>query len=311
MKTLFLSLLLAGGISTVTLAQSAADANAKYVAKDYKASGQLYDQVLKAGNGSTTDHYNAACSWALAGDKNKAFVHLGKAIDKGYLNINHLKQDSDLNSLHSDKRWAKLVQQLQANVDKAEANYNKPLKAQLEQIYEDDQKHRRMIGKVQQEHGPQSEEFKELIRNMQVTDKANLEQVLAIIETHGWPSTAMVGSTASMAVWYVIQHADLDTQLRYLPMMREAAEKGELPKSSLALTEDRVLIGQNKPQLYGSQLRQNYVTNQLEFFPIEDEVNVDKRRAEVGLEPLKDYAKRIGLDYTPPQSLVPAENQNK
>lgn len=300
MKTIFFSLLLAGSISTVSLAQSAAEANVKYEAKDYKGSGQLYDQVLKDGKGSTTDHYNAACSWALAGDKNKAFAHLGKAIDKGYLNISHLKQDSDLNSLHSDKRWGKLVQQLQANVDKAEANYNKPLKAELEQIYENDQKYRRMISKVQQEHGMQSEQFKDLIKNMQAADKENLEKVVAILEEHGWPGKSMVGNSGSSAVWAVIQHAELDVQLRYLPMMREAAANGELPKSSLALTEDRILVRQDKPQLYGSQLRSNPETNQPEFYPIEDEANVDKRRAEIGLEPLKEYAKRFGLDYTLP-----------
>ncbi|SIQ58205.1 DUF6624 domain-containing protein [Pontibacter lucknowensis] len=305
MKTLFLSLLLAGSISTVTWAQSAAEANAKYDAKDYKGSGQVYDQVLKNGKGSTADHYNAACSWALAGDKDKAFAHLGKAIDKGYLNISHLKQDSDLNSLHSDKRWEKLVQQLQANVDKAEANYNKPLKAQLEQIYEDDQKYRRMIGKVQQEHGPQSEQFQELIRKMWAADKENLEQIIAIIEEHGWPKKSMVGGAASQAAWAVIQHIGQDQKElmeKYLPMMREAAEKGELQKSSLALTEDRVRMYNNQPQLYGSQLKNNPETNKPEFYPIEDEANVDKRRATIGMEPLSEYAKRFGLEYTPPTS---------
>jgi hypothetical protein len=309
MKTLLLSLLLVGVISTASLAQSVAEADAKYEAKDYKGSGQLYDQVLKDGKGSSTDHYNAACSWALAADKNKAFAHLSTAIDKGYLNISHLKQDSDLNSLHSDKRWAKLVQQLQANVDKAQANYNKPLKAQLEQIYDSDQKYRAMIGKVQQEYGVESEQFKELIGKMQATDKENLQQVQTIIEKYGWPGKSMVGGKASSAAWLVIQHAELDVQLKYLPLMREAAEKGEMPKSSLALTEDRILVRQGKPQLYGSQLRNNPETNQMEFYPIADEVNVDKRREAVGLGPIKEYAKGFGLDYTPSPSTVPAEKK--
>jgi len=307
MKTFLLSLLLTCSVSAVALAQSVAEADAKYEAKDYKGSGQLYDQVLKDGKGSSTDHYNAACSWALAADKNNAFAHLGKAIDKGYLNISHLKQDSDLNSLHSDKRWQTLVQQLQANVDKAEANYNKPLKAQLEQIYENDQKYRRMIGKVQQEHGPQSEQFQDLIRKMQAVDKGNLEQVVAIIEENGWPGISLVGRMASQAAWMVIQHISQDQKElmeKYLPMLREAAAKGELSNSNLALTEDRVRMYNNQPQLYGSQLRSNPATNQPEFYPIEDEANVDKRRASVGLEPLKDYTKRFGLEYTPPSAVT-------
>ena len=309
MKTLLFSLLLICSVSAAALGQSVAEADAKYEAKDYKGSGQLYDQVLKDGKGNSSDHYNAACSWALARDKNKAFAHLNKAIDKGYLNIKHLKQDSDLNSLHADKRWEKLVQRLQASVDKAEANYNKPLMAQLEKIHETDQMYRRMIPKVQQEHGPQSEQFQDLLRNMQDTDKENLQQVIAIIEKHGWPGKSMVGSSGSSTAWAVIQHSDMEHWLKYLPLMREAAEKGELPRSNVALTEDRVLINQGKPQRYGSQLRQNNETNGMEFFPIEDEVNVDKRRAEVGLEPIKAYAKRYGLEYTPPVAAVPADKK--
>lgn len=312
MKTLLFSLLLACSISTAAQAQSAAEAFAKYDAKDYKGAAQIYEQILKDGKGTNSDHFNAACSWALAGDKDRAFAHLDKAISKGYLNISHLKQDSDLNSLHGDKRWAKLVQRLQANVDKAEANYNKPLKEQLERLYDTDQQYRKKIGQVQQEHGVDSEQFIELISLMNATDKENLRQVQAIIAQHGWPGKTMVGEKASRAAWIVIQHVPEDEKgimEKYLPMMREAAAKGELSKSNLALTEDRVRMYNSQPQIYGSQLRSNPETNQPEFYQIEDEANVDKRRAEVGLEPLKEYAKRFGLEYTPPTA--PADAKKK
>ena len=38
------------------------------------------------------------------------------------------------------------------------------------------------------------------------------------------------------------------------------------------------------------------------FEPIDDEVNVDKRRAEVGLLPLATYAKHWGFDYKLPSN---------
>lgn len=71
---------------------------------------------------------------------------------------------------------------------------------------------------------------------------------------------------------------------------------------SLPLLEDRVLTKQHKPQSYGSQLTRSSSTGTIEFFPIEDEANVNKRRAAVGLEPLEDYAKRFRLDYKLPVS---------
>ncbi len=43
-------------------------------------------------------------------------------------------------------------------------------------------------------------------------------------------------------------------------------------------------------------------TGKNEFFPIEDEANVNKRRAAVGLEPLEEYAKHFGIDYVLPKS---------
>jgi hypothetical protein len=46
------------------------------------------------------------------------------------------------------------------------------------------------------------------------------------------------------------------------------------------------LVGDNKPQRYGTQLDVGFKP-----MPIEDEKNVDKRRAAVGLSPLVEYLK--------------------
>jgi hypothetical protein len=40
----------------------------------------------------------------------------------------------------------------------------------------------------------------------------------------------------------------------------------------------------------------------MELYPIDDEENVNARRAEVGLEPLAEYLKRaFGIDYATPK----------
>ncbi|HEY4652045.1 MAG TPA: DUF6624 domain-containing protein [Pontibacter sp.] len=281
-------------------AQTTTDAYAKYEAKDYKTSAELFDKALKDGKGSGSDHYNAACSWALAGNKDNAFAHLNKAIEKGWTNISHLKKDSDLNSLHSDKRWGPMVSKLQASVDKIEANYNKPLKAELEQILESDQQVRRELMAAMQEHGPASAEVKELALKMKQADAENQQKVIAIIEKYGWPGKSMVGPQASNAAFLVIQHSDKAIMEKYLPLLREAVTKKEAEKSQLALMEDRYLMYNDKPQLYGSQVHTNPTTQQQELYKVEDEANLDKRRAEMGLEPIKDYLKRFGIEYTPP-----------
>lgn len=300
MKKIIAPLLLLLCFTATSFAQTAADAFAKYEAKEYKASGELYDKVLKTGKGTASDHYNAACSWALAGNKDKAFANLEKSIEKGWFNIAHLKTDTDLNSLHDDKRWPVLVQQLQQKLDKEEANYNKPLKAQLEKIYEKDQFYRRMIDSVRTNYGMNSEEWDGLMQKMTKQDEENKKQITEIIEKYGWPGKSMVGQQASSAVFLVIQHADPATMEKYLPMLREAAAKGEALKGSLALMDDRVRMNKGLPQLYGSQLRMNEATQQWELYKVEDEINLDKRRAEMGLGPIKDYLKHFGVEYTPP-----------
>ncbi|WP_239022870.1 TPR end-of-group domain-containing protein [Pontibacter mangrovi] len=134
MKKTFLVALLVAGMAASASAQSISEASAKYDAKEYKASGEVYEKAFAKGKGSTTDYYNAACSWALAGNKNKAMAYLQQAVEQGYSNLSHLKQDADLNSLHGDKRWKALVQELEKKVAAIEAKYNQPLKAQLEKI---------------------------------------------------------------------------------------------------------------------------------------------------------------------------------
>jgi hypothetical protein len=78
--------------------------------------------------------------------------------------------------------------------------------------------------------------------------------------------------------------------------LRKAAADRELRADSLALLEDLILMREGKKQIYGSQLQTN-AQGQLEFYPIEAEANMDKRRQSVGLEPLAEYAKHFGLEY--------------
>ena len=62
---------------------------------------------------------------------------------------------------------------------------------------------------------------------------------------------------------------------------------GAFHRAHQALLTDRVLLRQGKSQRYGSQFQMG--KNGLEPSPIEDETNVDARRAQMGMMPLADY----------------------
>jgi hypothetical protein len=108
-----------------------------------------------------------------------------------------------------------------------------------------------------------------------------------------------VGGQANMTFFLVIQHADLATQQKYLPMMREAVARGDAEKPNLALLEDRVALGEGRKQLYGSQIGTDDSTGRNYVLPLEEPDNVDARRAEMGLGPLADYVKRWGIVWDP------------
>ena len=52
------------------------------------------------------DEYNAACSYALAGDKADALRTLRASIDDGYLDADRIARDSDFASLRTDPDFA-------------------------------------------------------------------------------------------------------------------------------------------------------------------------------------------------------------
>lgn len=179
---------------------------------------------------------------------------------------------------------------------------NQGLRSELLKMQNDDQKYREEVVKIRQMSLTADERQKRisaLMEKQERLDKRNIKRLVQIIDKYGWPGRSLVGSEASLTAFLIIQHADLEDQKKYFPMLKEAVRRGETNKDYAALLEDRILMREGKKQIYGSQLHSNQVTRQLELWPIEDEENVDARRASVGLEPLAEYVKRFGLEYKP------------
>ncbi|MGV3589598.1 MAG: DUF6624 domain-containing protein [Adhaeribacter sp.] len=271
-----------------------------YKNKDFKKAAIAYEKAFKLQEPAKTDMYNAACSWALSGQKNKAFKYLFVlANEQHYTNLKHLTTDKDFSSIHQDKRWIKLTDQVKQNKITKEATYG-PIAKSLESVLLSDQKYRVMLDSVYKNYGWQSAEFHNLNKKIHKIDSVNLILVTAVLDKHGWLGPEEVGAEAANAIFLVIQHSDLPTQEKYLLLMREAVKQGKALSQNLALLEDRVLVKHGQKQLYGSQLETDPATKKYRFSPIADEPNVDKRRAAVGLEPLEQYAKRFGLEYKLP-----------
>ena len=272
-----------------------------YDLEDYEKSAIKYEEAFIQLNGEASeyDRYNAACSYALAKNLEKSFYHLfklAKDATSKYKNYDHITKDTDLNLLHTDKRWNDLLEIVKSNQEEAEKLLDKPLIATLDSIHNEDQKYRQQLSEIREKHGWKSGEMKAHWKIINYKDSINLTKIKIILNERGWLGPKIIGEKGSQTLFLVIQHSNIDVQLAYLPMMREAVKKGNAKASSLALLEDRVALRQGKRQIYGSQIDsgedgQKYVA------PLIDPENVDKRRLEVGLEPLAEYVKYWNITW--------------
>lgn len=128
-------------------------------------------------------------------------------------------------------------------------------------------------------------------------DVQNLSKVISLIEQCGMPTAAEVGPQQMMAIWLVFQHADQKYRKAYFPLLKEAAENGDLQLTQIAMMQDRILMDEGKPQLYGTQVKTNSATEDFELYDLENPESVDQRRAEVGFGPLKEYLQRWDIDF--------------
>lgn len=309
---LFLLFCLSAGLAA---GQTGATYNSRYysfisrgrelrAAKDYIGSGRMLDSAFQSAGwqGRTHDLYDAACSWALAGVVDQAFIDLYRAVRQGkYADPEEAEKDSDLVALRTDKRWPDIIGRMRVNKMADSKKFDVALQDTLNRIFTSDQSSRLAMDSIEKRYGQSSRQMDSLYRAMSRQDSADQVRVREILSRRSWPSPAEVGEQASMAVFLVIQHGDSLTHATYLPLMQEAVRRGAARAEDLALLEDRLLTEQHKPQMYGSQVRIDS-TGKAAFFPIADEIHVDQRRASVGLESLESYGRYFGIDYHLPRT---------
>lgn len=279
-------------------------ADSLYKTKEYKKSAEMYSEAFKSNNwmGFQNDRYNAACAWALANLTDSAFNQLNiLAYRYNYSKYSTLMIDPDLKSLRNDEEWSVLLQKVKQNKEKSEMNLNKTLVEILDSIFIEDQTYRLQITEIEKEFGETSKEMQEHWNRIVVSDSLNLIKVKNILDKFGWLGPDEIGEQGNTTLFLVIQHSDLITQEKYLPMMRNAAKKGKAKNSSLALLEDRVALRKGQRQIYGTQIEKDADTQLYYVAPLIDPDNVDRRRTEMGLGPIANYASRWKIKWDPKQ----------
>lgn len=77
-------------------------------AGDYARARELFETIILLDPQNANAYYNLACACAMGGDVGAGFLNLILALDLDPTMLSHAMQDSDLDNLHEDERWAEI-----------------------------------------------------------------------------------------------------------------------------------------------------------------------------------------------------------
>ncbi len=179
-------------------------------------------------------------------------------------------------------------------IDELYNNVNTKLRIELEKLGTQDQTLRLLLPEAETRFGRNSEEYKFIWSLIDEQDSIAITRLEQIIDTYGWLGKSKVGAKANQAIWLIIQHADIETQEAYLPILKQSVENRESEGWHLAFLVDRILMKTNKKQKYGTQAIWDSVLGKNKIYPINEIESVNDRRKKLGLQTIEEYAKSNG-----------------
>jgi len=168
---------------------------------------------------------------------------------------------------------------------------NENLVAILDTIFKTEQTPIRLRDSLMKIHGDESKEFLEQQKIYERNHAINEKKIRDILDKSGWPVKEIIGEQGNRTICNVIQHAENNIRIKYLPMMKQAVLDKHLNPQLLVRAEDRIATERGDLQIYGGQMKFYPETKTFNVWPVFDPVNIDKRRTEIGLGSIKEYLK--------------------
>lgn len=190
--------------------------------------------------------------------------------------INYLKKPTSINS---DRAYS--------------FAFNPELATQLKDIEKADQTIRIRYDSIFNTLRHDTIQLKRIEEEMIQIDSINKQKVVNLFESTGYPGLSTVGPDYMDVGFLIMQHADLQTRIKYEPLLLDAIAKGEATKYWLPYFIDRNKVDQGKDQIFGTQLFWNEKLKRYECFKIENPEAVDDLRREYNLGKLQDYLKYV------------------
>jgi len=174
-------------------------------------------------------------------------------------------------------------------------------------MYDEDQEIRRILV---DSIGLDSPEAGKYIQQMANIDMRNRNKIESILNKYGWLEKSKVGTKASEAIFYTVQHTNLEFVERYFSQFKKLAERGEANPRQCAMMEDRILMWKGKKQIYGTQASTTLRPDKkLAIWPIENPSEVNALRMRAGFDTtVEQNAKRLNAVYDPKEKLPEMKN---
>lgn len=120
--------------------------------------------------------------------------------------------------------------------------------------------------------------------------KKNQQKIEKLLDKYGYLGFKEIGESSSDVIWLVSQHSDenVNFQKRVLKELKIQVDKKNAKPSNYAYLYDRIKINSNQKQYYATQVEYNELGQAIPK-SLEDSANVDERRKQYSIMPLKEY----------------------
>lgn len=273
-----------------------------------------YDEIIRIINDSikkdSTEiwpYYQLACTYSLKGDTILPFKYLYKYIDLKKF-AKDILSDSDFDNIHCIYGWKCLKDTIHKVYLSKYPNIKDPdLSIRLWEYGIYDQMYRTLIVNNKRRITVFDTAVLQKVNNSFLDSiESQADFVYGLLDKGIIPTYSMVGEEASDVFVLTFKHNyRKELTKSKLKLLYKAALKKEITVDYYTYAYDYWLIQKGKKQLFGTQVGQimdrdangNIVIVRSFFSPIEDEKNVNKRRKELGLSTIEEYAKNMNFDY--------------
>ena len=134
----------------------------------------------------------------------------------------------------------------------------------------------------------------ETMKLAEVVDSTNTAKLKQLIEQYGFPTWELVGQYGQMNAWAIAQHST-EYLPHFLKQYRKAVEENNAAKRELAYLEDRLLVENGRPQIYGTQFLYSVTDSTAYLYATVDMEHLDDRRIVADMYSMEEYLKRVQL----------------